>query len=500
MIDRRGFLWSSGAAATVLALGPRASARELSSTHGGTEAGWLELSRALGGQVYVPGSPGFAERARVNNLRYMRLLPRVVAVVDTPERAQAAIEWCRVNGVAFRIKGGGHSYAGFSTCPELVISTRGMDAITPGNAPGTVRAGAGALNYAVYDALSLAGRTVTHGRCPTVGLAGFLLGGGIGFDMRRLGMASDMLVGAEIVLADGDIVWASESANADLFWALRGGAGGNFGLSTAFEFRTDDIAGAEVSAFHRQYRTKAIPEMARLLHDVMSACETMPNAWGSRISVQYIKPDPGIAEEPYYLLDMVGQFLGERAPVDTFFAQFDGRVPPRVLVDFHGQYWKGQHALEEPDETSYYQERSTFLRATPSEAGIAGALDHLSRRPDVHGTCDLRFFQTGGAVNDVSPDATAYVHRDSQWLALVGYYWKERDTGDEALIEGGHEWQDALYEVLLRDFGGKGAFQNFPDIALTDWAQAYYGSNLERLRAIKARYDPKRLFDFDQAV
>lgn len=426
----------------------------------------------------------------------MRRLPRVVAVVDTPERARAALQWCQSNGLEFRIKGGGHSYAGFSTCPELVISTHDMDRI----APGTVRAGAGALNYAAYDTLSLTGRILTHGRCPTVGLAGFVLGGGIGFDMRRLGVVSDMLVGAEIVLPDGAIAWASEAGTPDLFWALRGGAGGNFGLSTAFEFRTEDIAGAEVSTFHRQYRTEAIPEMARLLHDMMSACEGMPNAWGSRISIQYIKPDPGIAEHPYYLLDMVGQFLGEKATVDAFFAQFDSSFPPRVLVHFHGQYWKGQHSLEKPDESSYYQERSTFLPAMPSGDAIAGALDQLSRRPDVHGTCDIRYFQTGSAVNDVSSEATAFVHRDSQWLALVGYYWKERDAGDEALIEGRHRWQDALHEVLIRDFGGKGAFQNFPDISLTDWARAYYGDNLERLQAIKARYDPERVFDFGQAV
>ncbi|MBP1850626.1 FAD-binding oxidoreductase [Rhizobium halophytocola] len=499
-LNRRGFI-ASAAAGLSAAMMTRASAQVLADTLGGTRSSWEELRQAVGGNLYMPADRNFALRAAVNNLRYMALLPEAVAVVSSVSQVQATLQWCKANRFEFRIKGGGHSYAGFSTCPKLVISTEGLGGVSlgPGADP-RVEVGGGIINYDLYDALARARRTITHGRCSTVGISGFVLGGGIGFDMRRLGMACDLLESASIVLADGRFVTASERAYTDLFWALRGGAGGNFGICTGYSFRTVDVAAEELIVFQRQYATGSITTMRSFLSRLLAGCEAMPNGFGSRISVRYVKPAPGIGGEPQFLVDFLGQSAGGRARLAQLFSAVDEILRPNVLIDFRGEYWQGQHLLAEEDAPAFYQERSTFLKTTPADEAIIEALRMLTQRPDVHGTCDLRFFQTGGEIDVKRPDATAYVHRGNHWLALVGYYWQARDLRDPGLIASGHDWQNRFYRQIVEQFDGAGAFQNFPDISLQNWAEAYYGGNLKRLREVKQAYDPDGLFDFPQAL
>lgn len=495
-ISRRRFLGAGAASAGLgLALRPL-SALAASDALGGRASDWQELLRLLEGEVYLPADPGYGLRARVNNLRYMDWLPRAIAVIPDARRASAAIQWCATQAMPFRIKGGGHSYAGYSAGPELILYSQGMNRVA---AEGdTVTVGAGAINYMVYDGLEAVGRTVTHGRCPTVGVSGFVLGGGIGFDMRRFGVASDSLIAAELVTADGRIRQLSERNEPELFWALRGGAGGNFGLSTAFTFRTQDVVGQSISVFQRRYATPDPEVMAAFLANLLARCQNMPRDLGTRMSVQYVKP-PG-AVRAQFSVDFLGQWAGPPGELAALFAELDAALRPQVVIDFRGPYWDGQHLLEEPEELYFYQERSCFIPTVPDRDALVKAMHMLAARPPVHGPCDLRFFQTGGAVNDVAPDATAFVHRSSQWLALVGYYWESRDNAHPALIAEGHAWQNAFYDSMRTSFNGVGAFQNFPDPSLKDWAEAYYGQNLARLRAVKKAVDPNRLFDFPQAI
>ncbi|MCV6638158.1 FAD-dependent oxidoreductase [Candidatus Albibeggiatoa sp. nov. NOAA] len=506
-LSRRKFLTVAAAGSTLGAL-KLASAKELSDTLGGTQSQWQMLRAAIQGQVYLPADEGFGLKAMVNNLRYMRRLPPAIAIIDDAIKAQRAIQWCQENQIKFHIKGGGHSYAGFSAAssdePVLILYTQDMrnrstNLYDPDT--GNMTVGAGAINYQVYQALAKYDRSITHGRCPMVGVAGFVLGGGIGFDMRRYGMASDLLVSAEIVLASGKKVKASKDHYSDLFWALRGGAGGNFGLSTAFEFKTHDVKNEQLSVFHKQYSTSNQSKMENFLAQLMIACQDMTNDLGIRISVQYIKPNKDCANENQFLLDFIGQWSGDEQSLTVFFNQFENILKPKILVEHRCEYWAANHYLEDADETYFYQERSTFIPDVPAKESIRLALEQLKKRPDVHGLCDLRFFQMGGVVNEVPKCSTAFVHRDSQWIALVGYYWEQRDDFNKPLIAEGHKWQDEFYnEILLNDFKGKGAYQNFPDVSLKNWAEAYYGDNLPRLKGVKLKYDPDCVFDYKQAI
>jgi FAD/FMN-containing dehydrogenase len=489
-------------AATTMTL---ASAKTLSKTIGATPAAWDDLAKILGKNLYQPQTDNYYYKAAVNNLRYMNQLPQAVAVVDSPQTIQATIKWCLKNNIPFRIKGGGHSYAGFSTCPGLVISTEKLNTVDIRGEIATV--GAGVINYNLYDALKAAKRTMTHGRCPTVGVAGFVMGGGIGFDMRRLGVASDHLISAQIVLANGQLVSASATENADLFWALRGGAGGNFGVATSFQFKTDDVSKTTISVFQRQYQIDDDGLTTNFLHHMMQTCQKMPNGFGSRISLRYADADSVQMPGKHFLIDFIGQWVGPEAQLKTFFESLyqlgdepATGIKETVLADFTGPYWQAQDYLEDTDESSFYQERSTFIPDTPDKTSLGQAVRMLKQRPPMHNTCDLRFFQTGGVINDVSANATAFVHRSSQWLAVVGLYWGAQDESDPALIARGHTWQNNLYDFIAFSFHGKGAYQNFPDVSLKDWETAYYGNNLIKLKAVKRAYDRNEAFTFPQAI
>ena len=162
----------------------------------------------------------------------------------------------------------------------------------------------------------------------------------------------------------------------------------------------------------------------------------------------------------------------------------------------HAPYWEAQAALAEPGPPEFYQERSRYCSGPIPEALLVTAFDWLRRWPGHAGSADLRFFQLGGRIKAVAPDATAYVHRGYDWLAVVGLSW---DAADDPGLPQNLDWQDGFYTAVL-PFARGGAYQNFVDPALAGWSEAYYGDNLPRLRAIKAKVDPDFVFRFPQAI
>ena len=240
-LARRHFLRLAGAAAAASFIAP---------SHGYTfaisDAAWKDLAAKVSGGVLKPGDPGFAALARPQNLRYEGIAPIGIAKPRDAAETIAAIAWTRATGTPMVLRSGGHSYAGCSTSAGLIIHTGRMrDVRLLGN--GIVEIAGGALNGDLYRALAGAkaeiggdGLTATHGRCMGVGASGFLLGGGIGFAMRDRGLGCDLVQEIEVALPDGQVVHASDNENADLFWALRGGGGGNLGVALRFTLRRAD--------------------------------------------------------------------------------------------------------------------------------------------------------------------------------------------------------------------------------------------------------------------
>ena len=201
-------------------------------------ADWRGLARLLHGELLQSGAPDFARIAAPWNLRFASIVPAASRAARHPMMSPSASLWAQRNEMPLAIRSGGHSYAGFSTTDGLMIDVSPMNDVSAPDGDGRMRLGGGARNANVFAALQSTNRAITHGRCKGVGVAGLTLGGGIGFSQRLHGLTCDQLVETEIVVAAGERLVCNEEQNADLFWACRGGGGGNFGVNVALTFQT----------------------------------------------------------------------------------------------------------------------------------------------------------------------------------------------------------------------------------------------------------------------
>jgi FAD/FMN-containing dehydrogenase len=494
-LGRRRFLASSAAfafSACHLGLRPQAAFGE-EALAPPAESAWRRLAKTLSGPLLRPHDFDFAKYTAPYNLRYAHTRPHGIALCATRKDVATAILWCRELHVPFAARSGGHSYAGYSTTRGLLIDLSMMRSAYFDRSTGRVHISGGARNEDLYDALEKANAAVTHGRCPSVGAAGFLLGGGIGFNMREHGLACDQLTASEIVTADGQILALGPHDNSDLFWACRGGGGGNFGIHTAFTLQT--FPTTPVSVFNLLWDARN-PSPESLFAALMPALDAAPDGLGARLSLGAVTPTARATEKDV-TISLVGQLKGNRKELEEILAPaFAVGMPQRIDIRETG-YWEGQRFLEETDPPGYFQERSTFLAGPLDPKAIGVAFEWLRRWPGTGARADLRFFQTGGRINAVAPTATAFVHRDNRWIMDVGLNWVADDPSN--LIRRNHEWQDGFYQAML-PFSTRGAYQNFVDPSLADWQKAYYGDNLAKLRRIKSQIDPTGVFQFAQGI
>lgn len=493
-VSRRRFLGlsSSLAGGLLLSRSPWAQALAKDDSFQRTsipQSAWRRLAGQLTGGLLRPGDRGYPQLALPNNLRYRNIKPGGIALCADARDVATCLRWAIYHGVPLTTRGGGHSYAGYSCTAGLMINLRQFNAAQYDEATGRVTIGGGIRNGSVYRALQIVGRSITHGRCPTVGAGGFLLGGGIGFDMRSNGIASDKLVSTEIVLANGEIVRASQNENPDLFWACRGGAGGNFGINTSFTLDTFPVD--RCVEFQLGWDDVSDEFLATLFLNF----EQAPVELGAKIR---LTPGIPLLGRPVPIhVGVIGQFLGPVAKLYEIIAPINALQAPSNSVIQDMAYWNASAFLSEPGSPEYYQVRSRFINGPVSSGLIAALRDWLPRWNNAQGTCYISFFQTGGATRAFSPTATAFVHRHSEWLASLGISWSPAQSA--ASRYRAHRWQNRFYETITPLCGG-GAFQNFPDPSLNNWAEAYYGENLPRLRAIKTAVDPGNVFRYAQSI
>jgi hypothetical protein len=498
--SRRGFLAGAAGAALLpwTARDARAGAfGPIGPTPDPGDAAWRDLARELSGPVVRRADFDSPKFAQLFNRRYANVRPSGIAFCGSVEDVQKTIKWVVKHGVRFVGRSGGHSYAGYSTTEGLVLDVSAMNAGGFDRATGIATVQAGSRNGQVYALLQAGNVSITHGRCPTVGVAGFLLGGGIGFNMRAHGAAVDQIQSIEMVDAKGDVRVLTALREPDLFWANRGGGGGNFGVATNFTMRTFPVT--TMTAFHLIWSGPPA-DLQRKFTALMPSMTAAPDGFGSRIALQVRRVDG----RNNIVIDLVGQYTGSRAQAEAILAPAG---PANAKNEWRANvpYWDAQHFLEDEDKYGYFQERSAFLtRDLPAEA-IARAFEFLLAwpgtglisNPDNQAGADLRFFQTGGQMNRVRSDATAFVHRDSVWLMDSGLNWTATDT--QQTIDRNLAWQNAFYNAMLR-YSNQQAYQNFADPSLSDYARAYYGTNLPRLSRIKRVVDPANLFQFPQSI
>jgi FAD/FMN-containing dehydrogenase len=470
-VDRRRFLKAAGlagAGAALAACGTTPQAPPSPSVPSGPPD-WQALRSRLSGRLVLPGEDGFTYQGF--NPVWDSRKPAAVARCASGADVQACVEAAR-RRVPLAARSGGHSYAGYST-PEngLQIDLKELAAVEvlPGD---QVRVGAGAVLGDVSRVLAASGRCLPTGTCPTVGVAGLALGGGIGVLARQHGLTCDHLVSATAVTADGRLVTTSAQQEPDLFWALRGGGGGNFAIVTEFVFAT--VPAPQVTVFSLQYDAGAAA-------DVLGAWQTWiaqaPNELWSNVVVR------GAAQPT---CRVGGCFVGSERNLTSLLTALPAPTSRFVQPQSYAEatrYFAGTGIEHESFVAS-----SRVVQQPISDP--ARAVDLMNGRS---GESYLIFDALGGAVAAVAPGATAFPHRTALASAQIYFKTPPGDAAEAARAVG--EVRDGL-GALVGDTG----YVNYIDPQLPNWAEAYYGGNLPRLKEIAAKYDPDRVFAFAQSI
>jgi FAD/FMN-containing dehydrogenase len=279
--------------------------------------------RASDGLIVVPGDAGFAGYQIAFNKRTM-LTPEIRVLCKSAKGIATVVRWARENRVGFATRGGGHCYEGFSQSLNLVIDTRLVtDFRWEGDSAFSV--GSGARLGFVYENLSARGRAIPAGSCPTVCIAGHSLGGGYGFLARPLGLACDSFASVEIITADGKIVTASDSENADLFWAIKGGGGGSFGVVSRFALRSHRVG--RVAIYSANW-VLPIDKAARVFDAWQEWAPNAPSGITSTMSVS--KSTSGAIK-----LHSGGQSTGSETDLREQLRSWTSKVSPSVPLRSH---------------------------------------------------------------------------------------------------------------------------------------------------------------------
>jgi FAD/FMN-containing dehydrogenase len=513
-VSRRQLLGRAGTAVAALALGAvpgcrsssasqpgTTSAPRLSSpaTSGSTQATGSALARlaaALDGDLVTRASPHFAEAKRLRDTRFDAIRPLAIAYCESADDVARSIAWARSNGVRPVARSGGHSYGGYSTAGGgLVMDVSRLRSVSL-DAGGIAAIDPGAPLIEVYDRLASSGRLIPGGSCPTVGTAGLTLGGGHGFWSRKHGLTCDRLTGATVVTARGQVVECSSSDHEDLFWALRGGGGGNFGVVTELRLRT--APATDVATFYIEWPWA---QAAAALAAWQSFAPEAPDELFSVFTIGGAAGHSPTVSAGGLLIGSEGELRSLLGPLASVGAPTSVSVRARTHMDAVFLYAGGcqsvAQCLATPRDT--LKAKSDYANRPLSANGIATLLRSfgtLARRSAPAGAF-IVLDSYGGAINRVPKAATAFVHRDSSFSIQYAATWAPGTSRSE--VDAGLSWLRDLY-AAMRPYVSGFAYQNYIDPQLANWQHAYYGANLARLVQVKRRYDADDVFRFRQSI
>jgi FAD/FMN-containing dehydrogenase len=438
------------------------------------------------GKVLRSGDPEFNNLLPFNLRTTVR--PQVIAQCRTTHGVHLAVQWARQHQIALCAHSGGHSYEGFSSCSGIMIDVRTMDAVVIDTANQTARIGAGSLLGDVAEKLFAKNLALPAGTCKPVGIAGLTLGGGHGLSSRKFGLTADNLVSVQLVDATGAELMASPTENPDLFWALRGGGGGNFGIVTELTFKVHPVN--RVIAFRivwpNNFPTSVLKKwqsFARSAPDELGFVLVMSGGQGHitgiRCTGQFLPQTASQTPAVNTLRTLLSPLLSIGSPTFTT-RQFSYIEAARYFAgngDPDRVYFKGKsdYSLGEWSSSAV----STFISAVRNSVAPIAAI----------------FEAYGGAINRLAETETAFPHRGDTRFCLQYYSeWSSSSSTNRntAAVRD-------LYAAMRPHLPGY-SYVNYIDLDLTNYAEAYYKGNLPRLQAIKQQYDPDNFFHFAQSI
>jgi FAD/FMN-containing dehydrogenase len=452
------------------------------------EATLAELAQSVRGELLGPQAEGYDDARSIWNAAHNRrpaLILRAAGVADVIK----GVQFARSENLPLAIRGGGHSIPGFSTVDDgLVLDLSAMKGVRVDPGRKRVVAQAGNLWQDLDHETQAFGLAVTGGLVSGTGIAGFTLGGGIGWLVRRAGLTSDNLVSADVVTADGRFLRASADDHPDLFWALRGG-GGNFGVVTSFEYALHDV-GPTVFAGAVFYPGE---HAAEILDGYRKMCAAAPDALSTVVNLTTAPPVPFLPESVHGkpVVALLGMWSGPLADGDRHTRGFRELAP--VIADLFGPMpYVAMQSLIDPlyprGLHNYF--RAAFLPSLDG-ASVESILGSYHTAPNP--LSELHIHHLGGAVSRMPSDATAFATRDAEFILNVVARAPDAD-GFRPVVDWARTATDRV--------GTKGVtYVNFTGEASVDRVRASYPrGTYDRLVAVKDRYDPTNLFRLNQNI
>nr|WP_315463682.1 FAD-binding protein [uncultured Rhodoferax sp.] len=458
-------------------------------------------------EVLFPGSVAYKKAIFIGNLLYRFKKPACVVLAKTEADIQTTVRFARANHCKLNVKCGGHSYAGYCLNEDgIVLDISRMQHFHIDHDAMTVTTQAGATWLHLYEGLKGANEQymIIGGQCPTVGVSGFTLGGGLSTFSRQYGLAVDNLLSLRHVDAEGNLLTLSphetDPARRDLFWALTGGGGGNFGVSTEYTFRIHRLPNPTVVCGELTWN---IPQQTADFKAAMNAFNTMDAPEQLCIDA-YWNYDDKTGQFQAMMTTIYNGTMEECVEVMAPILQYK---PTNGLQSMHWIDWEREEEGFDQFSNIYHHHVSFVLgegAITPEVTDII--LELMETAPPLIPNPEpgqpplnkshILWDHIGGVTKKVPADATAFFWRDGVYVMTAMINWQFPEQAAAAFA-----WTERCKEKLTPFcLEGQAAYVNYIDSTLQNWQSAYYGGNYPRLRQVKSRWDPTNFFWFKQSI
>lgn len=431
----------------------------------------------LTGRIVTPNDPKY-NQARTNLNTSIPFYPKIIVFCQSTEDVRNALLWAKENCIPFRLRSGRHSYENFSLLNDgLVIDISEMNKIHVDQVNHIASIQAGAALGNVYKELWKFRQTIPAGTVANVGLVGLTLGGGIGYLTRIFGLTCDNLLEVELVLASGKIVTTNKKEHPDLFWALRGGGGGNFGIVTQLTYQTHDIS--YVSIF-------------RITYD-WDDFECAYDAWQNWAPFTTTRLTSSIEMKADRTIILDGQFTGTVRELKTHLVPLIKKCRPNSIKAKYTSFYQATLFFDDPLENvpAPFKRSGSFIENVLPQEALVSMKKLLENAPNKNSAIWQQALC--GIAGEPEPSDTAFFYRNSiiaQEYNTTWTYPKERSSNIR--------WVESVRQTLSRYTNGD--YVNWPDIYIKNWQTTYYGTNYAKLQDVKTIYDPDNIFCFPQSI
>ena len=461
---------------------------------------WQTLKDNVSGRVILPTDEQPYSMARLSfSTRFDHIYPQAVVKCANAQDVQAAIRFAKEHELHIAPRSGSHSYGGYSTTEGMIIDVTDLNDISLQADIATI--GSGARLADVYDQLTQQGVSIPAGSCLSVGIAGLAMGGGFGVVDRAHGLTCDTLQAVEIVTADAEIISCDANNHNELFWALRGGGGGNFGIVTQFKFKTH--AANDITVFEANFSFDDF-------EDVFAVWQTLAEKWPNEMWAQCLPtwafggPRDNVRA---FCLNSVGEakILWDDFIVKTGatpeFNTFNTSDYRRVMLGTCEGNVASCHLSTQFEEgtmqRSAFGASSDFFNSLIPPAGINALKAEIEQQNSDGHNGMIIMNLLGGKIDEIGEDETAYPHRKA--IVSAEYYLPLHPSASNSQIDTAQAKQNGFRQVMAPWSTG-GAYVNYIDPLITDWQQAYYGEHYFKLQAVKSQYDPNNVFNHGQSI